>query len=110
MASMTMTASLLPTSSSTLTKLPSTAARRGLVVVRASSEKASLEVKNAEMKKEESSGRRELVFAAAAAAAAACSVAKVAMAGEEPKPGTPEAKKKYGPICVTMPTARICHK
>ncbi|GLT82174.1 hypothetical protein SLE2022_005810 [Rubroshorea leprosula] len=108
MASMTMTASLLPTSSSALTKLPSTTARRGLVVVRASSEKASLEVKNVEMKKEESSGRRELFFAAAAAAA--CSIAKVAMAGEEPKPGTPEAKKKYGPICVTMPTARICHK
>lgn len=59
--------------------------------------------------KEESSsnGRRELVFAAAAAAA--CSVAKIAMA-IEPKPGTIEAKKKYAPVCVTMPTARICKK
>lgn len=54
-----------------------------------------------------SNGRRELVFAAAAAAA--CSVAKIAMA-IEPKPGTIEAKKKYAPVCVTMPTARICKK
>ncbi|XP_004228890.2 photosystem II 5 kDa protein, chloroplastic-like [Solanum lycopersicum] len=37
------------------------------------------------------------------------SFASVVMA-EEPKAGTLEAKKKYAPICVTMPTARICHK
>ncbi|GKU94022.1 hypothetical protein SLEP1_g7564 [Rubroshorea leprosula] len=83
MASITMTASLLPNSSSTLT--------------------------NVEMR-EESNGRRELIFAAAAAAAAAFSIAKLAMAGEEPKAGTAETKKKYAPICVTMPTARVCHK
>ncbi|KAJ4724290.1 photosystem II 5 kDa protein, chloroplastic-like [Melia azedarach] len=108
MASMTMaaaaSASLLPTN---LTKNPG---KRGLTVVaKASSrategEKISMEMKN---KEESSNGRRELVFAAAAAAA--CSIAKVAMA-DEPKPGTPEAKKKYAPICVTMPTAKICRK
>ncbi|CAI0450101.1 unnamed protein product [Linum tenue] len=59
-------------------------------------------------KKEESNnGRRDLMFGAAAAAA--YSIARVAMADEaEPKRGSPQAKKKYAPICVTMPTARIC--
>ncbi|MBA0817982.1 hypothetical protein Gohar_028062 [Gossypium harknessii] len=108
MASMSMTASLLPSSSSSLTRLPSRAARRGAIVAKATSanqgDKASLEI----MKQEGSNGRRELIFAAAAAAAAACSVANVAMGEEEPKRGTAEAKKKYAPICVTMPTARIC--
>ncbi|KAL9248369.1 hypothetical protein vseg_021698 [Gypsophila vaccaria] len=54
------------------------------------------------------SNRRDIVFTAAIVAA--CSIAKVAMADEEPGRGTEEAKKKYGPICVAMPTARICHK
>ncbi|KAG6629917.1 hypothetical protein I3843_14G118900 [Carya illinoinensis] len=107
MASMTMTASF-----SVVTKLPaSTSARRpGLIVAKASTvtdaEKANLEFKH-NSKEESSSGRRDLVFAAAAAAA--FSVAKLAIA-EEPKRGTPEAKKKYAPVCVTMPTARICRK
>ncbi len=52
-----------------------------------------------------SNGRRNLMFAAAAAAV--CSVAGIAVA-DEPKRGTPEAKKIYAPVCVTMPTARIC--
>ncbi|XP_040995473.1 photosystem II 5 kDa protein, chloroplastic-like [Juglans microcarpa x Juglans regia] len=111
MASMTMTASF-----SAVTKLPaSTSARRpGLIVAKASratdAEKANLEFKQ-NSKEESSSGRRDLVFAAAAAAAAtaAFSVTKLAIA-EEPKRGTPEAKKKYAPVCVTMPTARICRK
>ncbi|KAK8683212.1 hypothetical protein V6N13_039278 [Hibiscus sabdariffa] len=106
MASMSMTASLLPGSSSGLTRLPSRAARRGGIVAKAASgdqgEKAGME-----MKQEKSNGRRDLIFAAAAAAVG--SIANVAM-GEEPKPGTPEAKKKYYPICVTMPTAKICRK
>ncbi|KAK8601896.1 hypothetical protein V6N13_058434 [Hibiscus sabdariffa] len=107
MASMSMTASLFPGSSSGLTRLPSrAAARRGAIVAKAASadqgEKAGLE-----MKQEKSNGRRDLIFAAAAAAVG--SIANVAM-GEEPKPGTPEAKKKYYPICVTMPTAKICRK
>lgn len=48
----------------------------------------------------------------AAAAASVCSVAGIgiAMAAEEPKAGTPEAKKFYAPVCVTMPTAKVCHK
>ncbi|PQM40760.1 photosystem II 5 kDa protein chloroplastic [Prunus yedoensis var. nudiflora] len=103
MASMTMAASFLTGSASTITK-PSTA-RRSLIVAKASSapegEKGSLEMK----KSSSSSGRRDLMFAAAAAAA--CSIAKAAMA-DEPKRGTKEAKEKYAPVCVTMPTARIC--
>jgi hypothetical protein len=104
MASMTMTASFLGGATSTVTKNPSVGGpRRGLVVASRATEgeKTSSE--------ESSSGRRDLVFAATAAAAA-FSVAKLAIAFEEPKKGTPEAKKKYAPICVTMPTARICHK
>lgn len=65
-------------------------------------------VTGAEKTKEEgSSGRRDLVFAGAAMAM--WSVAKIAMA-DEPERGTLEAKKKYAPVCVTMPTARICRK
>ncbi|KAJ8751269.1 hypothetical protein K2173_016450 [Erythroxylum novogranatense] len=107
MASTTMTASFL--AGSALTKQPLTAPRRGLTVAKAS-RATDEEMVNLEMKKREGncSGRRDLVFAAAAAAA--YSIAKVAMADVEPRPGTPEAKKKYSPICVTMPTARICRK
>lgn len=89
----------------TATKPPATA-RRGLVVAKATSDSEG-EKSNMQVKKSSGSGRRDLVFAAAAAAA--WSIGKVAVA-EEPKPGTPEAKKKYAPICVTMPTARICRK
>ncbi|XP_062219452.1 photosystem II 5 kDa protein, chloroplastic-like [Phragmites australis] len=52
-------------------------------------------------------GRRAVMLAAAAAAVAAFGGAGVASA--EPRKGTPEAKKKYATICVTMPTAKICH-
>ncbi|KAF5725473.1 hypothetical protein HS088_TW23G00195 [Tripterygium wilfordii] len=104
MASMTMTTSFL---ASPVTKpQPLIGAPRGLIVAKASrpTEGKSVSLNN---KEESSSGsRRELVFAAAAAAA--CSIAKVAMA-VEPKRGTSEAKKKYAPICVTMPTAKICN-
>ena len=81
--------------------------RRGVIMAKASkvsNEGLSLKSEN---KEEGGSGRRDLVFAAAAAAV--CSIAKVAAAGE-PKRGTAEAKKEYAPVCVTMPTARICHK
>ncbi|XP_060668053.1 photosystem II 5 kDa protein, chloroplastic-like [Ziziphus jujuba] len=109
MASMTMTvSSLLNGLASTITKPPTTSTpRRGLVVAKAS--RASLEGERTtlQVKEESSGGRRELVVAAVAGAA--WSITKVAVA-EEPKPGTPEAKKKYGSVCVTMPTARICHK
>lgn len=112
MASMTMTASFLAGSSAVIGKLPSAKASRGVVVAKAASrateaEKASLEF-NA-TKEERANGRRDLVFAAAAAAA--WTVARAAIADEdEPRNGTPQAKKKYAPICVTMPTARVCRK
>ncbi|TXG73286.1 hypothetical protein EZV62_001865 [Acer yangbiense] len=109
MASMTMAAaSLLPSTTTKLTKNAIPSGRRSghVVVAKASAgeEKPNLEMKR---KEAESNGRRELMFVGAAMAA--CSIAKAAMA-DEPKAGTPEAKKKYAPICVTMPTAKICHK
>ncbi|KAK4736680.1 hypothetical protein R3W88_000377 [Solanum pinnatisectum] len=58
--------------------------------------------------KKSNGSRRELAFGLMAIVATS-SFASVVMA-EEPKAGTLEAKKKYAPICVTMPTARICHK
>ncbi|XVF47377.1 hypothetical protein PTKIN_Ptkin03bG0104000 [Pterospermum kingtungense] len=103
MASISMTPSLLPSSSTTLARLPWTTARRGLIVA-----KASRANNGGEVKQDSSNGRRDLIFAGVAVAA--CSVANIAMGAEEPKPGTPEAKKKYAPICVTMPTARVCRK
>ncbi|KAA8528079.1 hypothetical protein F0562_035052 [Nyssa sinensis] len=111
MASITMTASFLSGSTAAvIPKQPATTARRGVVMAKASkvteSEQTVLNA-NTNSKEESNTMRRDLVFGAAAAAD--CSIAKVAMA-DEPKPGTPDAKKKYAPICVTMPTARICHK
>lgn len=107
MASMTMTASFLASGVQ-----PVSATRRGLMVAKAArvvdGEKAGVEFKNVAKAEERINGRRDLVFAAATAAVAA--IAGAALADDEPKPGTPEAKKKYSPICVTMPTARICHK
>ncbi|CAK9164709.1 unnamed protein product [Ilex paraguariensis] len=109
MASMTMTASFFGGSAAAATKQPPTAAGRGLVMAKATKvTEAEKNVTSYNSKEEEkNTGRRGLVFAAAAAAA--CSVAKVAMAGE-PKKGTPEAVKKFAPVCVTMPTASICRK
>ncbi|XP_027343055.1 photosystem II 5 kDa protein, chloroplastic-like [Abrus precatorius] len=103
MASITMTASIL--GCPPVTNQSAAATQRRLVVnaVRTGEgEKVSYD-----NDKEGSNGRRSVMFAAAAAAV--CSVAGMAMA-DEPKPGTPEAKKKYAPVCVTMPTARICRK
>ncbi|CAI9106320.1 OLC1v1005450C1 [Oldenlandia corymbosa var. corymbosa] len=115
MASMTMTASLfLGGSAGVISKqLPTTTApgRRGALVVKASrvSEGEKMVVNNKEENGGAGNGRRDLVFAVAAAAA--CGLAKAAMADVvEPKRGTTEAKKKYAPVCVTMPTAKICHK
>ncbi|KAH0780700.1 hypothetical protein KY290_000298 [Solanum tuberosum] len=58
--------------------------------------------------KKSNGSRREWAFAIMAIVATS-SFASVVIA-EEPKAGTLKAKKKYAPICVTMPTARICHK
>ncbi|KAL0459191.1 UNVERIFIED_CONTAM: Photosystem II protein, chloroplastic [Sesamum latifolium] len=101
MASMTMTASLFGGSAAAAKQLPATA-RRSVVVVRAARDSDEMA---ANTKAESNNSRRDLMFAMVATAA--CSAAKIAMA-EEPKSGTAEAKKKYAPICVTMPTARIC--
>ena len=95
------------------TKPPSTTGQGGrslgVIMAKASKVSESVSFKNEsnENNNSSSAGRRDLVFAAAAAAV--WSVVKVAVA-DEPQRGTPEAKKKYAPVCVTMPTARICRK
>ncbi|GAB4856030.1 hypothetical protein Ancab_024669 [Ancistrocladus abbreviatus] len=94
MASITMTASFLGASTSTVRAHRSATARRGIVMAKATP-MAKSDENNVNRMEEGSSKRRDLVFAAAAAAV--CSVAKVAMA-EEPKRGTLEAKKKYNPV------------
>ncbi|KAH7859367.1 hypothetical protein Vadar_000125 [Vaccinium darrowii] len=107
MASITITPSFLggaaPKHSSTTTA----GHQRGMVVMaKAPKVSEGVSFKN-EPESGSGSGRRDMVFAAAAVAL--WSVAKVAVA-DEPKPGTPEAKKKYAAVCVTMPTARVCRK
>lgn len=110
MASMTITTSLAGGSIAALTKAP--IANRGARVVMVKASSNVFEGENVVMsnKKEINNngggGRRELFFAMAAAAA--CSVAGAAMADDEPKRGSPEAKKKYFQVCVSNPTARIC--
>ncbi|KAK8639842.1 hypothetical protein V6N13_138209 [Hibiscus sabdariffa] len=107
MASITMTAPFL--SATNLAKGSPRMGQRRLVVVANAAKGGEVEgvQLSGETKRESSNGRRDLMFAAAAAAAALCSVAGVAMA--EPKPGSAEAKKTYAPVCVTMPTAKVCH-
>ncbi|XVF79633.1 hypothetical protein PTKIN_Ptkin15bG0004800 [Pterospermum kingtungense] len=108
MASLTMTASCLSSSTSLTNGSPRIAQRRLAVVANAAKGGEVESVKlSGETKRESNNGRRELMMAAAAAAV--CSVAGIA-AAEEPKRGTPEAKKFYAPVCVTMPTARVCRK
>eukprot|EP00928_Gymnodinium_smaydae_P091561 TRINITY_DN75280_c0_g1_i1.p1 TRINITY_DN75280_c0_g1~~TRINITY_DN75280_c0_g1_i1.p1 ORF type:complete len:133 (-),score=17.44 TRINITY_DN75280_c0_g1_i1:219-617(-) len=75
----------------------------------------SVKMKKKEEDQESMQRRRMMFMAAAAAVSAAASQGMMAMAGEgkptgpEPKRGTPEAKKLYARICVTMPTASVCH-
>ncbi|KAK4374460.1 hypothetical protein RND71_005137 [Anisodus tanguticus] len=108
MASMTMTTSLVGGSVAALTKSSSAMNRPRVVMVKASSKVSEGEnvVMSNKMETTNNGGRRELFFAMAAAAA--CSVARAAMAEDEPKRGSPEAKKKYYQVCVSNPTARIC--
>ncbi|KAK6937149.1 hypothetical protein RJ641_034179 [Dillenia turbinata] len=108
MASVTMTASFLAGSTLSASKQPSMTPRGVSIIAKASASSEQVVLDKKKIVNEESGNRRRNMVLAAAAAAV-CSVASVAMA-DEPKPGTPEAKKKYAPICVTMPTARICHK
>ncbi|KAL0914581.1 hypothetical protein M5K25_014942 [Dendrobium thyrsiflorum] len=107
MASLTMTASFLAVARpSSVDRLKSAWAKTTIC-----SQKAVMPTSNIEEPKEkESNTRRGIMLAAAAAIWAAGSATEMAAAVEEPKRGTPEAKKKYFPVCVTMPTARICHK
>ncbi|KAE9620174.1 hypothetical protein Lal_00019263 [Lupinus albus] len=106
MASMSMTASFLGNSSSALSNNRSPVTmKRGLVVV--ANAGRTEKVNNDNNNINNNNGRRNIMFAAAAAAV--CSVGGMAVA-DEPKPGSPEAKKVYAPICVTMPTARVCRK
>ncbi|OIV99684.1 hypothetical protein TanjilG_17494 [Lupinus angustifolius] len=104
MASMTMTASFLGNSSSALAnnRSPATIKRRLVVVANAGRTEKQNDNNN-----NNNNGRRNIMFTAAAAAI--CSVAGIAVA-DEPKAGSAEAKKVYAPICVTMPTARVCRK
>uniref|UniRef100_A0A7N0TKC9 Photosystem II 5 kDa protein, chloroplastic n=1 Tax=Kalanchoe fedtschenkoi TaxID=63787 RepID=A0A7N0TKC9_KALFE len=105
MASVTMAASFLGVTGPAI-RSPAPAQRR-LIVTNAAAKTAQVAtVSSAEKKQESNNGRRDLMFAAAAAAM--CSVAGIALA-DEPKRGSLEAKKVYAPICVTMPTARVCH-
>ncbi|KAG0468845.1 hypothetical protein HPP92_018173 [Vanilla planifolia] len=92
------------------TARPSPANRRRLVVAKATA--GPREASVSREPEQDGSGRRGVMLAAAAAAICAAGSVQwsAAVAEEEPKRGTPEAKKKYAPICVTMPTASICHK
>ena len=72
----------------------------------------SVMMKKKEEDQESMQRRRMMFMAAAAAVSAAASQGMMAMAAEtgpEPKRGSPEAKKLYARICVTMPTAKVCH-
>lgn len=111
MASITMTASLLGGIS--VCDRPSVHHRRAIMAkaMKAEAADGAVKLNCDEATNKANNGRREVMFAAAAAAI--CCIASShgdAMAAEGPKPGTPEAKKFYAPVCVTMPTARICHK
>ncbi|XP_057454496.1 photosystem II 5 kDa protein, chloroplastic-like [Lotus japonicus] len=103
MASFTMTASIL--GSPVLTSRSAVATQRRFVVNAAATR--AVEGDNKVNEEGSNNGRRNLMFVSAAAAV--CSVAGIALA-DEPKNGSPEAKKKYAPVCVTMPTARVCRK
>ncbi|KAF7077736.1 hypothetical protein CFC21_082258 [Triticum aestivum] len=105
MASLTMMASL---SAAVAVDRRAAAPRRGLVVARAAKVEGQQEPA-AKMAAVEpaTDGRRAVVFAAAAAALSA--IGGVAFAESDVKKGSPEAKKKYAPVCITMPTAKICH-
>lgn len=107
MAAVTMTSTFLGSAvaAASATRQPSVAVRRSSVVMAKASKVEKIEMNN--KSEENGNGRREMMFAFAAAAA--CSVANIALADDEPKRGSADAKKKYAQVCVTMPTARICH-
>jgi hypothetical protein len=105
MASLTMMASFAAVAVAAPSRRGCFAVVRAAKVDRCQQEPARLVAEEAEARPAE--GRRAVMLAAAAAAVAAIGGAGAAMA--DPKKGSPEAKKKYAPICVTMPTAKVCH-
>ncbi|XP_008790532.2 photosystem II 5 kDa protein, chloroplastic-like [Phoenix dactylifera] len=113
MASLTMMASFLG-GVSVADLPPSVSHRRNLVVTKAAAKAQGQEMAKpagCDGREDKGSSRRAAMLAVAAAAVCAIGTSQgTAIAGEEPKRGTPEARKLYAPICVTMPTARICHK
>ncbi|OMP04930.1 hypothetical protein CCACVL1_02097 [Corchorus capsularis] len=114
MASITMAASLV--SSSSIQH-----GQRRLVVANASKvESVKLSGSGESSKRQgnngngNGNGRRELILAAAAAAVSSVAAGSIGIGiaaaegeGPPPKAGTPEAKKFYASVCVTMPTAKI---
>lgn len=105
MASLTMMASFAAVGVAAPSRRGSFAVVRAAKADRCQQEPASARL--AAAAEEAAEGRRAVMLAAAAAAVAAIGGAGAAMA--DPKKGSPEAKKKYAPICVTMPTAKVCH-
>ena len=110
MASLTMMASL-SAAVAVDRRVQQAAAPRRAVVARAAKiecqEPAKL-VQAEESSSRGAEGRRAVVFAAAAAAVSAIGRG-AAFAEPDVKRGSPEAKKKYATICVSMPTAKVCH-
>ncbi|KAL2939901.1 Aspartic proteinase CDR1 [Bienertia sinuspersici] len=102
MASISMSASFLGGATTTT---PAAASQQRKLVITNSANPNTVKVNSdTNQDSNSSNGRRDIMFAAAAAAL--CSVAGVA-AAQEPKRGTPEAKKSYAPVCVANPTAKI---
>ena len=109
MASLTMMASLSAVAAVAADRRVAAPRRGSLVVARAA--KVECQEPAGKLQAEEASrveGRRAVMFAAAAAAAVSA-IGGAAIAAPDVKKGSPEAKKKYAPICVTMPTAKVCH-
>ena len=104
MASLTMMASFAAVAVAAPSRRGSFAVVRAAMADRCQQEPASARL--AVAAEEATEGRRAVMLAAAAAAVAAIGGAGAAMA--DPKNGSPEAKK-YAAICVTMPTAKVCH-
>lgn len=86
--------------------------RSDIVAVRVVDQMAPVRCSANERVAEGESMQRRKVMAVAAAGVLAALVGKsgAAQAEEEkPKPGSKEALKKYANICVSQPTASICH-
>ncbi|GBG74464.1 hypothetical protein CBR_g18875 [Chara braunii] len=99
-ASNALSGSRMTMNTSRQTTVPSTAK---FVSVRCKAEEGSSSSSS------EAMTRRGLVGAATLATLLSMTSTQRANAEDEPKKGSAEAKKKYRSICVTMPTASVCH-